>query len=261
MFLIYILIGALSGTLAGMLGIGGGIIVVPALAAVFLSFNLMPASYVMHMAIGTSLAVIIITLTSALRAHSLRGNVRTDFVKVLLPGLLLGAVLGALIAHQLPSYYLRIFFALFLIFLSGRLLIAKHKEETRDVPGRYVIASVATGLGAITSILGAGGGLLMVPFMLRCKLSMHQAAGTSVACGVGTALVATLSYVFLNMQDSGIAYSTGYIYWPAFFGVAVASMLFAPIGTALGHRLPTAVLRRVLGIFLLLVALDMLFTH
>ncbi len=261
MFAIYLVIGALSGTLAGMLGIGGGVIVVPALAFVFAHFNLMPASLVMQMAIGTSLAAMIVTLISALRAHSLRGNVRLDLVKMLLPGLIVGAILGALIAHKLPSYYLKIFFSLFLFFMSGRLLLAIQQEEVRKMPSRFSMMGVATGIGTLSSILGAGGGLLMIPFILRCRASMHQAAGTSVACGVGAGIVATLSFMFLGMSNVVIKDSTGYIYWPAFFGVALASMLFAPIGTAVAHKLPASVLRRVLGIFLLLVAIDMLLTH
>ncbi len=264
MFGIYLLIGAFAGTMAGLLGIGGGIIVVPALASVFLHYNIMPNSYVMHMAIGTSLAAMIITLISALRAHGRHGNVRWDLVKILLPGLMIGSVIGAIIAHALSSAYLKTFFSIFLLLIAIRLLVVKTEEmEGGELPSRLFMTFSAGTIGILSSILGAGGGTMLIPFMMRCKVGIRQAAGTSVACGVSIGIVATVSFMILGSTSVGLslAWCTGYIYWPAFLGVAITSMIFAPIGTTLAHKLPTSVLKRVLGIFLVLIAIDMFFSH
>jgi uncharacterized membrane protein YfcA len=258
MFSLYLLIGMVAGTMAGLLGIGGGIIVVPALAGVFLYFKIMPTAYIMHMAIGTSLAAMILTLISALRSHGKRGNVRWDLVKLLLPGLMIGSIIGAYVAHELPSAYLKNFFSVFLCVIAVKLLFGKTDEEEGDLPSRAFMVASAGGIGVLSSILGAGGGTMLIPFMLRCKVNIRQAAGTSVACGVCIGIVATASFMLLGSTSVAIKWSTGYIYWPAFLGVAFTSMLFAPMGTALAQKLPTSVLKRVFGLFLAAIAVELL---
>lgn len=258
MFGIYLIIGALAGTMAGMLGIGGGIIVIPALAAVFVHFQVMPQSIVMQMAIGTSLAAMIVTTISAMRSHAKRGSVRWDMVKKLLPGIIIGSIIGAIIAHNLPSGYLRTFFGIFLLVIAYRLLFVKADNTSLAVPSSMIITSAASFIGALGSILGAGGGTLLIPFLLRCHVNLREAAGTSIACGAGICIVATISFVILGSAVTDLSFSTGYIYWPAFLGIALTSMLFAPIGTAIAHKLSAHVLQRVLAIFLVLIAIEML---
>lgn len=260
MFIIYLILGALAGTMSGLLGIGGGMIVVPALSAIFLQTQLMPSSSVMHMAIGTSLAVMVFTSLSGLYAHHRRMAVRWDVFKIVVPSLVIGTLLGALIANTLSSEYLRIFFGLFLFVMGLRMLLDKNKKEVGNGMSHWMMWAVSSLIGGLSSILGIGGGVMLVPFLLRCRVAMHQAPGTSLACGMTIGIFATVSFMLPALGGEQVApWSTGYIYWPAFLWVAVASILFAPIGTALAHKLPTSLLKKIFAVMLLMVAGDMLF--
>lgn len=260
-FTVYLLIGAFAGLLAGMLGIGGGIIVVPALSAVFAHYALVPDDYVMHMAIGTSMAAIIITLLSSLRAQMQRKAVRWDMVRQILPGLLLGVVLGAAVTRHLPSAYLRIFFSVFLLSIAWRIFKDNHKTHddfTAPLPSVRVIKVSSLIIGMLCSMLGAAGGTMLIPFLLRCRVGMREATGTSVACGVCVGILATISFMMMGRADMVvISGNTGFIYWPAWLGIVISSAIFAPLGTAIAYKLPTSVLKRVLAVFLVLVAIDM----
>lgn len=262
MFITYLLIGAAAGVLSGLLGIGGGVIVIPALIKVFLAQHIIPADYIMHMAIGTSLAIVIVTASSALYSHAMRRAVRWDFVKAMVPGLILGAIGGAIIADSLSSFYLRILFSVFLFFIGLRLLFAKQsKSSEQKHHSRWVLFFFSILISGLSSILGLGGGILLIPFLIYYRVDFRFIAGTSVACGLIIGVVATASFLTSGLFSAvSIPSSTGYIYWPAFLGVAVASMLTAPLGVALGHRMPTMLLRRLFGVFLLVMACDMLFT-
>ncbi len=255
MISIYLLIGALSGLLAGLLGIGGGIIIVPALAAVFDHYQIFPDSYVMHMAIGTSLASLIVTLLASLRQHMRRRSVRWDLVRRMLPALMVGVVIGAIVAHDLPAKYLRIIFSMFLFYIAYGLLFKNPESQKVVMPSRFVIRAVACIIGALSSVLGAGGGAMLIPFLLKCQVNIREATGTAVACGVGVGLVATVCFMLLGTSVLHMPESTGYIYWPAFIGISITSIMTAPVGTSIAYRLPTSVLRHVFGIFLLLVAI------
>jgi uncharacterized protein len=257
MLIIYLIIGALSGTLAGMLGVGGGVIVVPALAAVFHYIH-MPQDTIMRMAIGTSLATIIVTLLSALRAQIKHSAVRWDWVKKLTPWLLFGVIIGAAIANTLSSFVLQIVFSVFLIYVAYRLLFTNLEDKSKPQPSLIMVRTVGATIGVLSSILGAGGGTMIIPFLLRCQVNLREATGTSVACSIGIAFVATISFMLLGFATVQLKWSTGYIYWPAFLGIAAASILFAPVGTAIAYRLPTSILKRILGVFLIIVAINML---
>jgi uncharacterized membrane protein YfcA len=258
MLIIYLLIGALSGLFSGLLGIGGGIIVIPALSTVFLHNHDIPSAYITHLAIGTSLGTMIVTSASAFYAHYRRGSVRWDIFWQVIPGLALGAMIGALIAHKLPSVGLRVIFSLFLMMLGMQLLVSK-KPQPLSLFSRPVMMGISGLIGVLSSILGAGGGTMLVPFFLRCRLDVREATGTSVGCGMMIGFVASLTFIAAEwFTDTAIAGSTGFIYWPAFVGIAMASMLFAPLGTALAYKLPASLLKRVFAIFLLIIAVDML---
>jgi uncharacterized protein len=260
MISLYFLLGVISGIMSGLFGIGGGIIVVPALTYLFAYFQLIPQQDIMHTAIGTSIAAMIVTTTSALYSHYKRGSVRWDMVRTLLPGLLIGSLLGAVIASHLSAHYLRLIFALFLLFMGYRIFAKKIKQQAPLVlPGSAKLL-LAIFIGKLSTILGAGGGTMMIPYMLRCHLTLREAAGTSVTCGLGICILATALFMILH-PTSSVAWSTGYIYWPAFLGISMASVFSAPIGTALAHKLPTSILKRLLGICLICVGIDMLFTN
>lgn len=255
----YLAIGALAGVTSGLLGIGGGIIIVPALAAIFSQNAAIPAHYAMHLAIGTSLATMIATIASGVYAHHRQGTVRWQLAKSILPGLIAGTVFGALIAAFLPARFLTIFFSIFLIAVSLRMLLKFDEGLGVEISAR-LRQTVAVIIGFLSSILGAGGGSLMVPFLLRCRLEMREATGTSLACGFVVALIATACFMVSGLLITvKLPETTGYIYWPAFFGVVASSVLFAPVGAVLANKLPKALLQRIFAIFLLVVAADMLF--
>lgn len=260
MLTIYLIIGAFAGIMSGLFGVGGGVVVIPALSNVFTHYTPIPQSYTMQMAVGTSLAIMIFTAMSALYAHHKRKVVRWDMFCDMLPGLIAGSVMGAIIAHFLPSALLKIIFGIFLVFVSFRMIVNKPNDETESRLSLTVIRMSSFVIGVLSSVLGVGGGTLLVPFLLRCQLDMRQATGTSVACGLAVGIVATTCFMFIGLSSIKHAeWSTGYIYWPAFLGVVIASTLLAPLGAALAHTLPKEFLKRVFGLFLLLMACDMLF--
>ena len=258
-WLTFMMIGSVAGLLAGLLGLGGGIIIVPALLATFTTFAIVPTNILIPMAVGTSLATIVVTLLASLQAHVRRGAVRWDLVKQLLPGLLFGVIFGVLLARVLPALWLRMGFSVFLLFVAYKLLrqsasvtpIARQSSK----PVFFVMTSL---IGLLAGVLGMGGGVLLTPFLLRLQINLREATGTTVACGVFMAIFATL--LFVNSGHGALPltpWSTGFVYWPAFLGIASTSVFCAPLGAALAYRLPTAVLKRIFALFLLLVAADM----
>lgn len=262
MFSIYLLIGAIAGILAGLMGIGGGVVIIPALSAVFLSHHSVPADYVMKVAIGTSLAVVIVTASSAVYAHHRRQRVRWDWVKKILPGVFIGALLGTGVAHYLSSQRLQQFFGIFLLYVGLRLLLAKKTQPTTEECAKmaaWKINFFSVLIGTLSSILGVGGGILLIPFLMYCELDMRQIPGTSVACGFVISVVVTLCLLISGLLAGvHVPQGTAYIYWPAFVGIAISSVLFAPVGALLAHRLPTEILKRVFGVFLLVMGINML---
>lgn len=254
---IYFLIGACSGFLAGLLGLGGGVIIVPALMITFTSLQVVPTHYVMQMAVGTSLSTIVITFLASLYTHIKRGSVRWDLVKTMLPAIILGVIAGALIAGMLPSRALEKFFAFFLLFVAYRLFSGAAMPDAVKTPAHWVMRSFGSVVGLLSGVLGVGGGLILIPFLIRCGIDMRQATGTSVACGVFIGGVATVCFMLTGGAPQGLPWSTGFIYWPAFLGIALASVLFAPLGAAIAYKLPVSVLKRVLALFLVLVAAKM----
>lgn len=260
LFSVYLVIGALAGVLAGLFGIGGGVVIIPALAGIFVHHTLIPSQDVMQMAIGTSLATVIVTATSAMYAHHKRAAVVWGQVWKMIPGLAIGAILGAIVAHFLPSTELRIIFSIFLVITSVRMFLKESEKKIKRVLSANTVRIGSGLIGFLSSILGVGGGTLLVPFLLMCELDMHQAMGTSVACGLVVSIIATLCFMVTGwLGGVHLPWSTGYIYWPAFLGISVASFLFAPMGATLAHKLPTSTLKRLFAIFLLIMAIDMMF--
>lgn len=260
LFGIYLVIGALAGLLAGLFGIGGGVVIIPALAAIFAHHVDIPSADVMQMAVGTSLATVIITTNSALYTHHQRDAVIWSLAWKMVPGLAVGAIVGALIARLLPSNDLRIIFSVFLLVTGVRLILKERSLDAQQPLSQKTIKIGSVVIGIMSGILGVGGGTLLVPFLLRCQLDMHKATGTSIVCGLAVAIVATTGFMLTGwFAGIHLPWSTGYIYWPAFLGIAVASFLFAPVGAVLAHKLPTYMLKRIFALFLLIMAVDMMF--
>lgn len=254
----YLLLGVFAGFFSGLIGIGGGVIIVPALAAIFAHQNSIPQTYLMHMAIGTSLAIVIVTTSAALLTHSKNKRVRWDLIKIILPGLIAGTLLGTIISSHISSHYLRIIFCLFL-FLIGWSLLKKDKKPITAAPRMYWLYVFSIVVGLLSSMLGVGGGLFLIPLLLYYRVDIRNIAGTTAACVLAIGLAATASYAFASGQTASISGATGYIYWPAFAGVALTSILFAPLGAYLSYRLPGGFLKKLFGVFLWATALYMLF--
>ncbi len=258
LILVYLAVGLLAGVLAGLLGIGGGLVIVPALIWTYRLLGIDEA-VVAHLAVGTSLATIVMTALSAIRAHQRRGAVLWGLTRRISPGIVAGSWAGALLAERLSGAWLQRVFAGFVLVIGLRMLVELAPRAQRPLPGPVGLSAAGFGIGAVSALVGIGGGSLTVPFLSRCGLSMRNAVATSSACGLPIALVGAIGYLFVGWGDSRLpAGATGFVYWPAFLGVALASVLSAPFGARLAHDLPVVALRRVFAVLLLAVGLKMI---
>ncbi len=256
--LFYLVLGAFAGILAGLLGVGGGLIIVPALAWIF-HHQQMTDTVIMHLAIGTSLATIVVTSISSVRSHHRRGAVLWPVFWRLTPGIVVGAWLGAGVADALSSAALEKIFAVFVLVMAAQMGFGAKPAPHRDLPGTTGMAIAGGVIGAVSAIVGIGGGSLTVPFLNWCNIPIRQAVATSAACGLPIALAGALGFIVTGLNASGLPdWSLGYIYGPALAGIALVSMLSAPLGAKLAHTLPTEMLKKVFAGFLALVGSKML---
>lgn len=254
----YLLTGAFVGFAAGLLGIGGGLIIVPVLTSALAYFT--GSDHVVHMAIATSLATILITSLSSVRAHHQHGAVRWDAVKLLAVGVLAGAFIGGWVSQYFTGRQLAILFGILEIFIAINMLLAIKPNPSRSLPGFWPNSLVGILIGKFSSIVGIGGGTLTTPYLVWNNVSMHQAIATSTAVSIPVAIAGTIGYILAGLDAENLpAYSSGYVYWPAFFGIIASSIFFAPLGAKLAHRLNPKPLKRLFGIFLLVLAIKMLF--
>lgn len=257
MLLELLLTGLLAGYLAGFLGIGGGFVVVPALTWLFLRDPAL-APFAIHMAVATSLATMLVTSLSSIAAHQRRKAIRWSLVRSLAGGLMVGAVLGAVIADYLAGEALVRVFGLFAMIAGLQLILGRKPVGEKALPGQPGVSLVGVVIGAISSLIGIGGGALTGPWQLWHGIRAQNAVATSAACGYPIAIAGTFSFVFLGLGSNLPQGALGYIHLPAFAGIALSSALAAPLGAATVHRLPPAIVRRVFGGFLLLVGLRMM---
>jgi uncharacterized membrane protein YfcA len=255
----YLALGAFAGVFAGMLGIGGGLVLVPALALMFAAQALFPAGEILHLALGTSMASIIFTAIASIRTHHRHGAIRWDLVKTITPGILLGTGLGTLVAANVPTRPLAVFFTFFVCIVAVQMALNLKPKSTRELPGPLGVAGVGLGIGVLSSLVAIGGGSLTVPFLTWCNVRIQQAIGTSAAVGLPIAIGGTLGYVFNGWGKAGLpAGSLGYVYLPALAILVAATMVTAPFGARLAHRLPVATLKRIFAGLLILLAAKML---
>ncbi len=249
--LTYLGIGAVAGVLAGMLGVGGGLIIVPLLALSFARQGL-PAAGLMHLALGTSMASIVFTSISSLRAHDRRGAVDWRILRLITPGILAGTFFGAWVASRLSTALLRWFFVAFLYLVSAQMLLDRRPRPSREIPGAAGTSAAGGLIGVISSLVGIGGGSLSVPFMAWCNVPIHRAIGTSAAIGLPIALAGSAGYMINGLGAPGLpAHTVGYVSLPALAGIVVASVVTAPLGARLAHSLPVPKLKRVFALLLL----------
>jgi len=251
-----VLIGAAVGFAAGLLGIGGGMILAP-LLAMLLTWQQMPQELVVHAAIATAMATILFTSLSSVRAHHRRGNIVWPVVAGMTPGVIIGGLLvgGALFA-VLKTAWLALFFSVFVAFNAYRMLTHKPVEGvSRSLPGWAGMFGVGAAIGGVSGLVGAGGGFLTVPFMARCSVPMHRAIGTSAAIGFPIALANCIGYIYSGWDvRTGYPGMIGFIYWPALVLFTCASVITAPMGARMTTRLPVATLKRVFACLLFTLA-------
>lgn len=248
--------GAIAGTLAGLLGIGGGIIIVPVISLI-LTAQGVSADVIIKVAVGTSLATIMVTAMSSVYAHNKKGAVDWQIFKVLTPWILLGTVLGTIIVDLMPGKILYVAFIVFLYAAATRLaignIVGKHK-----LPGTPGMAIVGTINGTISAMMGIGGGVINVPFMTYCSVPIKRAIATAASIGLPLAAVSAVGFAITGQNETGIpTASIGYINLPIFASVVSSSILFAPLGARLAHTLPERTLNIFFSIFLYIMASSM----
>ncbi|PVV05579.1 MAG: hypothetical protein B6D77_19025 [gamma proteobacterium symbiont of Ctena orbiculata] len=256
--LLFLLLGSLVGLVAGLFGVGGGLVIVPALIWGLPLIDVSPV-HVAHIAVGSSLATIVITSISSTRAHHKRGAVDwRDFWK-LTPGLLIGAWLGSIVAGMLSGDLLQTLFGMFAIIVGLRMFRRGKARGSRLHVTSWIMLLVATLIGGISAIVGIGGGSMTVPFLHATGVEMKRAVATSCACGLPIALSGAISFVVVGWGVEGLPpFSSGYVYWPVVLIIIITSSLFAPAGAALAHRLPERELKVVFALFLILVGTKLL---
>ena len=258
--IIYLALGAFVGVVAGLFGVGGGGVMVPAFTSLF-ALQHFPTEHLVHIALATSMAAIIPTSIASLRAHHAHGAVLWSLVGKITPGILVGTFAATFLAAQLEALPLAIFFALFMAYVSLQMWLNIKPKPSRQLPGMLGTSLVGMGIGAVSALVAIGGGSLSVPFLMYCNVKIQNAIGTSAAIGLPIAISGTLGYLISGWNVNGLpAYTIGYIYLPAVALVAGVSFFTAPLGAKLAHSLPVATLKKGFAVVMFLLSLKMLYT-
>lgn len=253
---VLLLSGAVAGTLAGLLGIGGGVIIVPIVTLLFESHG-MDHGLAIKMALGTSLATIVVTATTSVYTHHRKGAVEWQLFRIMGPAVFVGSLIGAWLADIIPGDALYVTFIVFLFAISIQMAMTRVSAH-RGLPGPRGIAATSTVVGVISALMGIGGGAMHVPFLSYCGVPVKRAIATAAATGLPLAVSATIGYILGGLDEPGIPpASIGYVNLPVFGGVVAASLLFAPLGAMLAHKLPDLLLRRLFAVFLFVLAARM----
>lgn len=255
----YLLLGLFVGYFSGLLGIGGGLIMVPVLSFLFEVQHIAPHN-ILHLALGTSMATILFTSVSSAYQHHAHKAVNWDAFRFITPGILLGTALGALIVGYVATFYLTVFFILFVYFAATQMLLGFKHNVTRNYPTRTEVTVAGMVIGGISSIVSIGGGTLSVPYLLWHKQPLRHAIATSAALGFPIAFGGSVGYIVTGyLRGIGLpAYSLGYVYLPALIWLVIGTMVTAPFGATATHRMPVDRLRQVFAIFLFVLATRML---
>ena len=260
-FWVFPLLGVVAGILAGLLGVGGGLMLVGALAWLLPLYGV-PQDAAMHAALASSLASIVLTAASSAYAHHGRGSVLWPTVKWMIPGLLLGGWLGSGVAVKLGDQTLRWIVAGYCLIAAAQMLFGKPRRnvgaDSVIVPTGVPMSAAGAGIGALSAVVGIGGGSMTVPLLIWRGVAPVRAVGTSSACGVAIGLSSAIGYALHAPAGALPHYAVGYVFLPAAIGVAIASVLAAPYGMRLAHRLSGTALKRVFALFLVSVAVALL---
>jgi uncharacterized membrane protein YfcA len=258
MVLCLLVLGAVAGFAAGLLGIGGGMILVPFLTMLF-DWNGMPDDLVVHAAIATSMTSILFTSVSSVRAHHANRAVLWPIVAAMAPGLIVGGLLsGGAVFAALHTGWLSVFFAAFVAYSGYSMLRNTKPKAARQMPGMVGTSGAGAVIGFISGLVGAGGGFLSVPFMVWCNVALRNAVATSAALGFPIALANSTGYIISGLRESSNTPGMlGYIYWPALLALVCTSVFTAPIGARMVHRLPVATVKRIFAFLLFALAIFM----
>lgn len=257
-FLLYLMLGAVAGFLAGLFGIGGGLVIVPVLIFSFVAQGMSP-EILAHMAVGSSLAAIAFTSLSSIRTHHSRGAVRWDLFRPMAVGIVFGAAVGVLVASGLSGQVLQKIIGVFTLTVAVQMALELSPRAGRNPPGTVGLTGTGGGVGAASALFGIGGGTLVVPFLTYCNVTMRQAVGTSAACGLPIAVAGAISNMFVGSGERSLPdYAVGFVYIPAVIGIVLTSVPFARLGAILAHRLSPKLLRRTFALMLALIGLRFL---
>jgi len=254
----YLALGAFVGFFAGLLGVGGGAAMVPVLAFIYAAKGF-DAAHVVHLALGTSMATILFTSVSSVRAHHGHGAVNWATVRRMAPGIVAGTFGGAMLASVLDVRLLSVVFTLLIYYIASQMLFGK-KPEAGALPMTAGGTHLASALiGVISSLTATGGAALVVAWLVKRGIRIHEAIGSAAAIGWPLAAAGTAGYVITGLGRSGMPeYSIGMVYLPALAGIVIASMLLAPVGAKLAHRTPGSTLKKIFALVLFLLATKML---
>lgn len=256
--LAYMLLGTIAGFMGGMFGIGGGTILVPLFLWLFEAQHF-PAEHTMHLALGTAMATILFTSLASLRKHHQHGAVDWQIVRTITPGILAGTALGAVSAALVSPHFLMIFFALFVYFAAAQILLDIKPHAGRNLPGMNGIRLFGTFTGWLSSLVSIGGGTVVIPFLIWCNVSLRRAIGTASAIGFPIAAGGTIGYILIGLHLPALPeLHLGFIYLPALFWAALASVITAPMGAKTAHRINVSSLRKGFAILLLVLATKLL---
>ncbi len=253
-----LVIGLLVGFLAGMFGIGGGLIIVPALTYLLISVAGLALEQVMPMAVATSLSTIIFTGYSSARAHYKLGNLKRDVVMWCGLGIAFGAIFGAQVASAISGTMLKNVFAVMMVLIALQMIFGKRRMSTHHA-SRSSLTTIGAGSGFFSALMGIGGGVLLVPALVWFRVNMRQAIGCAALCGLVVAVFGTASFIFAGLHVSELPGMTlGYVYLPATFGIVVTSVFTAGVGARLGQTIDTELLKKLLAGLLILVSIRMI---
>ncbi len=257
--LAFLVLGAVVGFMAGLLGIGGGGIMVPVLTSIFLAQGV-PVEQVVHMALGTSMASIIMTSFASMRAHHKRGAVQWDVVKMMASGVIIGTFGATFLASSMKSSQLAIFFAVFMAYVSIQMAIDKKPKPSRELVSNKALFGGGTFIGIISALVSIGGGSLTVPFLVWQNVDLKKAIATSAAIGFPLSIAGTVGYMVNGMMHTGEGADMmlGFVYLPGVVLISVVSYFTAPFGAKMAHTLPVAKLKKIFALLLMSLSIKML---
>ena len=254
----FVALGALVGFLAGLLGIGGGMTMVPMLTIAF-SYLAFAPEHVVHLAVATATATILFTSLSSTWAHHRHGAVLWRVVAGMAPGMIVGSLAGSLLVGRMSTSILAAFFGVVVAVAATNLLLDRKPKPTRELPRTVGLAAVGGGIGLVSSMVGAGGAFLTVPFLVACNVALRNGVATSAALGLPVAIAGTIGYVIAGAKAPGLPPgSVGYVYIPALLAIVVGSVASAPAGARAAHHWPVDRLRRIYAMLLYALATYML---